>query len=62
MARYILTSDVLIAAVSYTQPERRLKKGQAVELSASEVTAIGSGNLRATVARDVLGEGVGVSN
>lgn len=62
MARYILTTDVVIAAVSYTQPERRLKKGQAIELSAGEVTAIGAGNLRSTAPRDILGEGVGVSN
>jgi hypothetical protein len=62
MARKVLTSDVTIAASGYTQPERKLKKGQVVELSAAEITAIGAGNLRDTVARDQLGEHVGVTN
>ena len=62
MARYVLTADILIPAVSYLQPERRLKKGQTVELSAAEVTALGAGNMRATAPRDQLGEHVGVSN
>lgn len=62
MSRQILTADVLIPATDYNHPERRLKKGQAVELSAAEITAVGAGNLRATLPRDQLGEGVGVSN
>ena len=62
MSRQVLTADVVIAASGYTQPERRLKKGQVVELSAAEITAIGAGNLRVPVTRDQLGEHVGVSN
>jgi len=62
MARQVLTADVVIAATDYQHPERRLKKGQTVELSAAEVTAIGAGNVRVTAPRDMLGEHVGVSN
>jgi hypothetical protein len=62
MSRQVLTADVTIAASGYTQPERKLKKGQVVELSAAEITAVGAGNLRATVARDALGEHVAVTN
>jgi len=62
MARQVLTADVVIAATDYQHPERRLKKGQTVELSAAEVTAIGAGNVRVTQPRDMLGEHVGVSN
>lgn len=62
MSRQILTADVTIAATDYNHPARVLKKGQAVELSAAEITAIGAGNLRATLPRDLQGEGVGVSN
>jgi hypothetical protein len=62
MSRQVLTADVTIAATDYNHPARVLKKGQAVELSAAEITAIGAGNMRATAPRDVLGEGFGVSN
>ncbi len=37
------------------------KRGQVVELSASEITALGA-NARATAYRDQLGEGTAVSN
>lgn len=48
MARYVVTAaSVVVPFVSYAQPERRHKRGDVVELSASEVTAIGAGNLRA---------------
>lgn len=57
-----MTADVTIAASGYGQPARVLKKGQTVELSAAEITAIGAGNMRATVQRDSLGEHVAVSN
>lgn len=62
MARYVLTAPVVIAATDYNHPARILPKGATVELSASEVTIIGAGNLRTTLARDLQGEGVGVSN
>ena len=62
MSRQVLTADVTIAATDYQHPERKLKKGQTVELSAAEITAIGAGNMRVTAPRDALGEHVGVSN
>jgi hypothetical protein len=65
MARYIVTNPAVIAFINYTSPGKQVKKGDAVELSAAEVTAIGAGNLRAvttTTAHDQLGEAVGVSN
>lgn len=62
MARYVLTKPVTIAATDYMHPARVLPVGATVELSAAEVTAIGAGNLRTTLARDLAGEGVGVSN
>ena len=62
MSRQVLTADVTIAATDYNHPARVLKKGQAVELSAAEITAIGGGNMRATTSRDQLGEGFAVSN
>jgi hypothetical protein len=62
MSRQVLTADVVIAATDYQHPERRLKKGQTVELSATEITAIGGGNLRATAYRDQLGEGAAAAN
>jgi hypothetical protein len=62
VSRQVLTADVTIAATDYQHPERRLKKGQTVELSAAEITAIGAGNMRITAPRDQLGENVGVSN
>ena len=55
MSRQVLTADVVIPASGYSQPERRLKRGQVVELSPGEVAAIGAGNLRATAGRDELG-------
>lgn len=65
MARYVVVSPVLIAFLNYTQPGRNHKKGDVVELSAAEVTAVGAGNLRSvstTTSHDQLGEAVGVSN
>lgn len=72
MARYVVTAPFVIPAVSYSQPERRHKKGDVVELSASEVTAINGvgGTLRtvtataksATQTHDTLGESFAVSN
>jgi hypothetical protein len=62
MARFVLTSDVTIAATDYGHPERRLRKGQILDLSAAEVTTIGGGNLRSPTQHDVSGEGSAVSN
>lgn len=68
MARYVVIAPVAIPAVSYAQPARVHKRGDVVELSAAEVTAIGAGNLRAmsaqsaTSTRDQLGESFCASN
>jgi hypothetical protein len=65
MARYVVTAPVIIPFVSYLSPARVLKKGDVVDLSAAEVTAIGAGNLRATTTatvHDQLGMSVAVSN
>jgi hypothetical protein len=75
MARYVITAPVVVPFVSYAQPARVLRKGDVVELSAAEVTAIGAGNMRAVVSnvttgsmpggagnRDQLGEAFAASN
>lgn len=65
MTRYVVTTPVQIAALSYLQPGRAHKKGDVVELSAAEVTAIGAGNLRAVDTahmHDTLGEAFAVAN
>ena len=62
MTRYVVTTTTTVAASGYAQPARTLNRGQVVDLSAAEVTAIGSGNLRTVTARDQLAESAGVSN
>lgn len=62
MARQILLADVIVSGSGYVNPTRTYKKGQTVELSAAEITAIGAGNLRVPVARDNLGLGAAVTN
>lgn len=65
MAKFILTTAAQVAFANYFQPGRAHWKGQVVDLSAAEVTALGAGNMRAvsTVTQhDQLGEAVGVSN
>jgi hypothetical protein len=65
MAKFILTTAAQVAFVNYLSPGRQHFKGQTVDLSPGEVTAIGAGNLRAvstTTAHDQLGEAVAVSN
>jgi hypothetical protein len=65
MSRQVLIAAVVIPAAGYGQPERRHKKGDVVELSAAEITAIGAGNLRAASTanlHDQLGEAFAVSN
>ena len=56
MARHVVT--VTAAGTSTTPP---LVKGQVVELTAAQETAL-SADLRATTRRDASGEPVGVSN
>ena len=46
MARYVVTTPVVIPFACYGSPGRMLRKGDVVELNAAEVTAIGAGNLR----------------
>lgn len=65
MTRYVVTAPVTVAASGYASPARTVGKGQVLELSAAEVTALGSSNLRAVVTstmHDQLAEAVGVSN
>lgn len=65
MTRYVVTTTTTVAASGYAQPARTVAKGQVVELSAAEVTAIGAGNLRAVASstmHDQLGESASVSN
>lgn len=65
MARYIVTTAAQVAFLNYLNPGRQHVKGQVVELSAAEVTALGAGNVRAvstTTLHDQLGEAVAVSN
>jgi hypothetical protein len=65
MARYVVTATTTVAGSGYGQPARTVAKGQVLELSSTEVTAIGAGNLRAvttSTAHDQLGESAGVSN
>ncbi len=65
MTRYVVEIPVTVTGSGYAAPPRPLTKGQVVDLSAAEVTAIGAGNLRAVTAttmHDQLGEAAGVSN
>jgi hypothetical protein len=64
MSRQVITADVTIAGSGYASPARVLKRGQVVELSAGEITAVtgAGGTVRVTTARDQLGESAGASN
>lgn len=65
MARYVVAVTTTVAGSGYSSPARLVTKGQVLELSSTEVTAIGSSNLRAvttSTAHDQLGESAGVSN
>jgi hypothetical protein len=65
VTRYVVVTAATVAGSGYTAPARPVAKGQVVELSAAEVTAIGAGNLRAVTSstqHDQLGESAGVSN
>jgi hypothetical protein len=50
MARYVIVTPVTVAGSGYAQPPRVLRKGDVVELTATEVTAIGGGNMRSAQA------------
>ena len=61
----MVVTTTTVAGSGYTSPARTVAKGQVLELSSAEVTAIGSSNLRAvtsSTAHDQLGESAGVSN
>lgn len=65
MSRFVITTPVVIPATDYNHPRRELHRGEVVELSAAEVTALGAGNLRGASAANVhdqLGEAFAVSN
>jgi hypothetical protein len=62
VARYVVTTTTTVAGTGYGQPNRTVRRGQVVELSAAEVTAVGSGNLRAVTFHDQLGESAACSN
>lgn len=65
MTRYVVTAPVTVAASGYAAPARTVAKGQVLELSAAEVTALGAGNLRAVATstmHDQLGESAACSN
>jgi hypothetical protein len=65
MSRQVLTADVVIPAGGYLKVERRLKKGQVVELNATEISEIGAGSLRVTSTANVhdqLGEAFAAAN
>lgn len=65
MSRFVLVTAAQVAFVNYASPGRTHKKGDVVELSAAEVTALGAGNLRAVDtahAHDSLGEAFAASN
>jgi hypothetical protein len=61
----VVTTTTTVAGSGYTSPARTVTKGQVLELSTAEVSAIGSGNLRAvssSTVHDQLGEAFAVSN
>ena len=65
MARYVLTTAAAVAFANYLSPGRSHKKGDVVELSSAEVTALGGSNMRAVDTahmHDTLGEAFAVSN
>jgi hypothetical protein len=65
VSRYVVVTTTTVAGSGYTAPGYTVAKGQVLELSASAVSAIGSGNLRAvtsSTAHDQLGESAAVSN
>ncbi len=70
MARYVVVASTKVTGSGYALPDRNLVKGQVLELTAAEVTAIGAGNLRAVAVagggaagtRDQLGESFAASN
>ena len=64
MSRYVVVTETTVAGSGYSQPPRKVRQHEVLDLSAAEVAAIGAGNLRAvtTTLHDQLGESFGVSN
>jgi len=62
MPSYVVVTTTTVPGTGYGQPDRRLRKGQVVALSAAEVAVVGSSNLRAVTMHDQLGESAGISN
>jgi hypothetical protein len=65
VTRYVVVTPVTTVFTNYLSPGRSHVKGQVLELSPAEVTALGAGNLRAvttTTMHDQLGEAAGVAN
>ena len=61
----MVVAPATVPAAGYAQPAQTVTKGQVVDLSPAQVTALGSSNLRAvatTTMHDQLGEAAGVSN
>jgi hypothetical protein len=59
-----MTGTCTIAGSGYNSPARTLHKGEIVELSPAEQTAVtgAGGSVRTTAQRDVLGESAAASN
>jgi hypothetical protein len=71
MARYVVTAPCVITPVSYQLPGRSHVRGQVLELTAAEYTALGgasvlravaAGGTGASVTRDQLGTPYAASN
>jgi hypothetical protein len=65
VAKYVVVTTATVPSGGHGQPARTVTKSQVLDLSASEVTAIGGSNLRAVTTstmHDQLGESAGVSN
>lgn len=65
MARYVVAKATTVSGSGYNSPPRVLRAGQVLDLSSSEVTAIGAGNLRSvstSTTHETSGEAFAVSN
>jgi len=65
VSRYVVTVTTTVTGSGYADPDRTVVRGQVLELSSGEVTAIGAGNLRSvssSTMHDQLGEAFAVSN
>jgi hypothetical protein len=71
MARYVVIAPCVVTPAAYALPGRSHKKGDVIELTGAEYTALGgasvlravaAGGAGAAVTRDQLGTPYGVSN